>query len=444
MTLSPLPANLPRLAAANRAPAVAGQAPAVRAKAQARDPLPSFKGPDDYKNYVINLVGQAQGAERELEAARKDLNQGKEGTKLVIATLQERLDAIKLQLKILRDDYPIPSEWTRSKLLLGQGFDKDKFWKEQVEVIPGQEVVIPRPTPAPEKPKSAPVPAPSAPATPAAPGAPAPAGTGSGELSAPLAKLLVGYANEGLSANDNSPGNAFMRSKLQAMLPILAGKSDPAARDAEAFVSYTLKAFDGNYSTTHYAYWAACAAVKELVGGGETLQQRHERAIATLIADGATSNDNSPGNAFARARMIAVQKHAEQGGDERAKQIAALTARVRREYDGNYSTSHYAYLTTFASVKALLSNDGTIDTRKRGVIGEFAKAGLTANDNSPGNTYARAELQAILRLTEGSGDASLQAIDGLVRDTLRKFDGNYSTTHNAYVSTFQAVQAMLA
>ncbi len=442
MTLSSLSANRPRLVAANRPPAATGAVPAVRAKAQGRDPLPSFKGPDDYKNYVINLVGQAQGAERELEVARKDLNQGKEGTRLVIATLQERLDAIKLQLKILRDDYPIPSDWTRSKLLFGQGFDKDKFWKEQVEVIPGQEVVIPRPAPAPAKPK--PAPEQPRPAAPAAPADPAPAVNGSGDLSAPLAKLLVGYATEGLAGNDNSAGNAFMRGKLNAMLPILAGKADSAARDAEAFVSYTLKSFDGNYATSHAAYRAAFGAVKELIGGTGTLQERHDRAIAALVAEGANANDNSAGNSYARSRVIAIQKHAEQGTDERSKQIAALAARVRREYDGNYSTSHHAYKATFASVKALLSNEGTLDTRKRGVIGDLARAGLTANDNSAGNTYARAELQAIMRLTEGSADAALQAVDGLVRETLRKHDGNYSATHNAYVSTFQAVQAMLA
>lgn len=440
---TPVPAN--RLQPAIVRPRASAPAPAVaaRAKAQGRDPLPSFKAPEDYKNYVINLVGQAQGVERELEAARKDLNQGKEGTKVVIATLQERLDALKLQLKILRDDYPIPSEWTRSKLLLGHGFDKDAFWKAQVEVIPGQEVVIPRPAPQPPKPApQPPKPAEAPPAPAPAPATNAPA-TG-GALAPALVKLLAGYANEGLNAYDNSAGNAFSRGKLQAMLPILAGKADPAARDAEAFVQHTLKGWDGNYSTTHHAYDAAHSAVKELLTGAGTLQQRHDRAILALAAAGANSYDNSAGNAFARSELTAIQKHAEQGTDERSRMIAALAARVRREYDGNYSTTHHAYTATFASVKALLSDQGTLDTRKQGVIRAFAAEGLNAYNNSAGNAFARARLQAILRLTEGSADATLQGIDGLVRDTLRAHDGNYTATHTAYMSTFQAVQAMLS
>jgi hypothetical protein len=439
MTMTPLAAAQPRPAALVRQQAAgAPAAPAIRARAQGGDPLPKFSEPTDYQHYVINLVAQAQGTERELEAARKALNQGGEGTKAVVETLQERLDAIKLQLKILRDDYPLPAEWTRSKLLFGYGFDKEAFWKAQVEAIPGQEVVVPRPAPKPEAPK------PPAPANVPAP-APAPASNGPrGDLPAPLVKLLAGYADEGLRCNNNSGGNALSRSKLEAMLPILAGKTDPAARQAEQFVRETLRGFDGNYTETHYAYRAAHMAVKSLLTGSGTLQERHDQAIRALVAEGETANNNSGGNLYARARLVAIQRHAGMGDDERSKQIAALSTQVLRGFDGNYTETHHAYKTTFASFKALMSGQGTIDERKKGAVGAFAAEGLTANNNSGGNLFARARLTAISRLVAGSADPTLQTVGQLVNDTLRAHDGNYTQTYNAYVSTFQAVKAMLA
>lgn len=154
MSLSPIGA--PR-------PAVRPVAPvALKAKARAAaDPLPTFANAEQYKNYVINLVAQSRVTQQELEGARKALNEGK-GTDGAVGSAQERLDAVKLQLSLLRDQYPIPADWSRSKVLFGQGFDKDKFWREQVEAIPGKEVVVtPQAPQAPQTPAPAPAPAPA-------------------------------------------------------------------------------------------------------------------------------------------------------------------------------------------------------------------------------------------------------------------------------------------
>ena len=134
-------------------------APRIRAAARGGDPLPSFPDARAYQNYVINLVSQARQLDRDIETTRAA--SGDKPGDATVAALRERLDAVKLQLKILRDDYPLPAEWTRSRFFLGQGFDKEAFWRDQVEAIPGKAVMV--------------TPAPAAPARPPQGQAPAPA-----------------------------------------------------------------------------------------------------------------------------------------------------------------------------------------------------------------------------------------------------------------------------
>ncbi|MDB5101760.1 MAG: hypothetical protein JWM80_6181 [Cyanobacteria bacterium RYN_339] len=197
----------------------------VPAKAQAAaDPLPTFANAEQYKNYVINLVAQSRVTQAELEAARKALNENK-GTDGAVGSAQERLDAVKLQLSLLRDQYPIPSDWTRSKLLFGQGFDKDKFWREQVEAIPGKEVVV-----TPQAPQ-APAPAPATPA-------PVPADAGDragfkGKLRlAQFAKDNSHYANDRDAALKTALGDA-------TKLSINSGECIEVARAAKSLYYYS-------------------------------------------------------------------------------------------------------------------------------------------------------------------------------------------------------------
>jgi len=157
MTISSLATSQP-IAVRRASAAAAAPAPRVVARAQGGDPLPGFPDARAYQNYVINLVSQTRQLEREVVTAAKIAGEGKPNDPTVLA-LRERLDATKLQLKILRDDMPIPAAWTRWQMLGGEGFDKDKFWREQVEVIPGKPVAV---NPEPPKPAARPAaPAPS-------------------------------------------------------------------------------------------------------------------------------------------------------------------------------------------------------------------------------------------------------------------------------------------
>ena len=142
-------------------PTATASAFTVVAKARGADPLPKIGSAQEYKNKVVGLVGQAQQLEREMELLKKAPET--EGSKALAATYQERLDVTKLQLKILRDDYVIPAGWSRAKILFGQGFDKDAFWRDQIEAVPQKPVVIPQ-TPI----KAAPPAKPQAQARPAA------------------------------------------------------------------------------------------------------------------------------------------------------------------------------------------------------------------------------------------------------------------------------------
>jgi hypothetical protein len=102
----------------------------------------------------------------------------------VVAALQDRQDAVKLQLTVLRDSFAIPPEWSRPRIFGGSGFNKAAFWKSQVEGIPATEVKV---APLAVKPQPKPVPAPR-------PAAPAPASVPSGSVRDPLRKLILQYA----------------------------------------------------------------------------------------------------------------------------------------------------------------------------------------------------------------------------------------------------------
>jgi hypothetical protein len=179
-------------------------ASAAKAVARSSDPLPTFKTAEAYKNYVINLVSQSRASQQALEEARKAQNAGT-GVPGAVGNAQERLDSVKLELAVLRDNFVPPAEWARSSWLGGQGFDKDKFWQAQVEAIPGKEVVVsPKPVapaappvPAPAPAQSAPAPAQAAPAAQAAPVAP-----GNGNYAASLA-LASKYASDALNVSSS-------------------------------------------------------------------------------------------------------------------------------------------------------------------------------------------------------------------------------------------------
>ena len=109
-------------------------------------------------NHVIKLVAQSQQIQREQDKAREGLNRpSNAGAKALVETLQVRQDAVKMELKMMRDSYVIPVKWSLPKIFLGHGFNKDKFWRERVEGIPAKPVVV-NPAPAKVAPvKAAPV-----------------------------------------------------------------------------------------------------------------------------------------------------------------------------------------------------------------------------------------------------------------------------------------------
>ncbi|MFN3432256.1 MAG: tetratricopeptide repeat protein, partial [Candidatus Sericytochromatia bacterium] len=205
-SVTPAARPLPRrpLAASPATPAAAARQP-LAPKAKGSDPLPTFDNSESYRNYVINLVAQARVADKDMAQARQDVDQGKGGQREVDAA-RERLDAIKLQLMVLRDSYPIPSKWTRSKFFGGEGFDKDAFWKAQVEAIPGKPIYVNPETPKPEPVKPQPKPPETSQPAPVTP-IPAPVTPQPGAWKSALDMAVAAYR----AGNSNSASSAFAK-----------------------------------------------------------------------------------------------------------------------------------------------------------------------------------------------------------------------------------------
>ncbi len=108
--------------------------PRRRPAARGAEVLPRFDSAQAYKNRVIALVGLSQVARQALAAAKQAHEAGK-GSPSGVADARERLAAVRLQLALLRDGYVIPAAWTRAKFLRGEGFDKARFWRDQIEGV---------------------------------------------------------------------------------------------------------------------------------------------------------------------------------------------------------------------------------------------------------------------------------------------------------------------
>jgi hypothetical protein len=404
------------------------------AKARGGDPLPTFANAEQYKNYVINLVAQARATQADLDKARNGANNQAE-----VGNLKERLDSVKLQLAVLRDNFPIPADWSRSKLLFGQGFDKDKFWREQVEAIPGKEVVI---TPAPQAPApQAPAPAPAPAVTNTRP-TPAPQNAG-GELPAALVKLLQQHAADGINGNNSTSGITYMRGHLDAIRQLTRTRSDEQSRQVDAVAARGLayKAFN---SEDYYAMYCADLAIIELLGGKGTLDDRARTAMKKIAGEGINGNNSTSGITYMRSRLAAVADLASGRQGEDFAGVARLSRSVLNENKGFNSADYYALFTGFQSVSALLNQQGTVTDRDIKAIRQITADGVNGNNSTSGITWMRSRLYAITRLTQGSADGRLQAVEGLAQGALKDHPGFNTPDWQAFQATFQAIQATLS
>jgi hypothetical protein len=440
MQVSPVrivrPASARPQAAVARAPQPAPQPGAAikAAKARGADPLPTFGSARDYQNYVINLVGQSRTAEGDLDAAKKAFQEGK-GSKTELSAARERLDAIKLQLMVLRDSYPIPSKWSRSKLLGGEGFDKETFWKRQVEAIPGKEVIVTppapkaQPAPQPAKPQ-APAAQPAAPVTPAAP-------------ADPMGKLLLQTAGEGLKATYTYEGFRYQSAKLEAIRLVTKDSTDERSRRIDAIAKGTLEAKYGTEDAYFYAYKAAFSGIQDLLAPGEAWDQKARKSVDALASGGLKATYTYPGFRYQHAELQAVRMHT-QGRSEPdlafADKLATRTLEAKYDTDDAY---FYAFQAAFSGIQAVLGKDGSLEDRKVKAAKALVSDGLKATFTYEGFRYQGAKLSAIVLLADGSSDDRLKMALSFARKTLdAKYDTN-EAFYYAYQSAFNTIKAAL-